>query len=494
MEQDTLVSAPPIVGAGRPNGMAARGGRSVAWFQQGSGKGGSSTAVWRSVASVLLAILGGCAAPAPPSEAPPPLPPPVGAKPIAAVLAGGDASIPVFDHAIEYLHDLLAARNVEGDRIALLSASRDRPPDEEFSALPTLQARLQATRPEAGGSCLVYLTSHGGPEHGLYLAASNGNLMPGELDHALQIGCGEAPTVVIVSACFSGQFVTPAMARPNRIILTAARQDRTSFGCGAGFSYTYFDECLIGALPDAADWHQVYDRARGCVSQREGQIEAQPSEPQAWFGEAVQHLPAPFAPRPGAAPMVIRFIAGPLSYRASQVPIDRGERQREGETLKSYGDIALPKALAITPAGFTAIMSRAQDESASEDDVARLAVQRCELVSGGACILYARDNMVTRVLPSGQAPFHPELLQREGTLDPARTPFIRDDQRPEIARYLTLPEPKALALSPGHAAIGIGSGETPEAARADAQQRCEAAGKDCLIYAEGERVVLGWPQ
>jgi hypothetical protein len=444
-------------------------------------------------AVLALAVLAGCADTAPRHAEPPPVAAPIPAKPIAAVLAAGDASIPAFDHAIDYLHDLLVARNVEDDHAALLSAQHQRPPDEELSAQPTLEARLQATRPVPGGSCLVFLTSHGGPEHGVYLAASGSNLMPAELDHDLQIGCGEAPTVVIVSACYSGQFVAPPMTRPNRIILSAARPDRTSFGCGAGFSYTYFDECLIGALPDAVDWHEVYDRASGCVSQREGQIEAEPSEPQAWFGEAVQGLRAPFAPRSVTTPLAIRFAGGPVAYDPARLPIDRGERQRAVETLKNYGEIAVPKALAITPAGFTSIMSQQKDPAASADDVARLALQRCELVSGGACILYARDNTVTLVLPSGQPPFHPELLVRAGTLDPATAPFIRDAQRPEIARYLTLPEPKALALSPGHAEIGVGAGATIEAARQDASQRCEAGLRDCLIYAEGDRIVLGWP-
>ncbi len=449
----------------------------------------------RGGALLALAILAGCGTPTSKPAEPPPVAAPIPPKPIAAVLAAGDASIPAFDHAIEYFHDLLTARNVEGDQSSLLSAQRRRPAEEELSAQPTLEARVQMTKPVSGGSCLVFLTSHGSAEHGLYLAASSSNLMPAELDHDLQVGCGEAPTVVIVSACFSGQFVAPPMTRPNRIILSAARPDRTSFGCGAGFSYTYFDECLIGALPDSVDWHQVYDRTRGCVSQREGQVEAQPSEPQAWFGEAVAGLRAPFAPRIAGKPMAIRFASGPMRYDAAQLPIDGGERRREVETLKNYGELGTPKALALTPAGFTTIMSHDKDPAASADDVARLAIQRCELVSGGACILYARDNAISLVLPtSGQHPFHPELLVRAGTLDPVTTPFIRDDQRPEIEHYLTLPEPKALALSPGHAAIGIGAGDTIDAAKQDAQQRCEAAGKDCLIYAEGDRIVLGWPQ
>jgi len=459
----------------------------VAWFQRGSGKGYRVGSI-----ALILAVLAGCAAPPRPPDQPSAVVTTPAAPPITAVLAAGDASIPVFDNAIEYFRDLLNERRGADSHVRLLSARRQRPPSEELSALPTLEARLEVMKPAAGGSCLVYLTSHGGQNQGLWLAASRIGLMPADLDRALDVGCGTAPTVVIVSACYSGQFVAPAMTRPNRIILTAARADRTSFGCGAGFAFTYFDECLIGALPDAADWQSVYARTRGCVGQRERQIGAVASEPQAFFGAAVSNLPAPLPPRPTGDTGQIRFTAAPIPFRAGLVPIDRDERQREFETLKTYTDILPPKALAITPAGFFAIGTQDQSGAATEDDVARLALQRCELVSGGACILFARDNAMIELLPSGQAPFHPLVLLRSGTVDPLRVPFIRDDQRPQIARYLAMPDPKALALSPGNADIGIGTGATIDAARRQALDFCQAGRWDCVLYAEGDRIVLGW--
>ncbi|MEA2755072.1 MAG: hypothetical protein QOJ54_1361 [Aliidongia sp.] len=463
----------------------------MAWFQRGSGD-----RYRRGGVIPFLVIVASCAAPPPPSpaaiavRAAPPA-----APPIAAVLAAGDSSIPAFDNAIDYLRDLLQERSVVGNSTRLLSAQRQRPATEELSALPTLAARIQASKPAAGGSCLIYLTSHGSREQGLWLSASRTGLSPADLDRALDIGCGAAPTVVIVSACYSGQFAAAPMTRPNRIVLTAARADRTSFGCGAGFTYTYFDECLIGALPNAADWHEVYARAQGCVTQRERETGAVPSEPQAYFGEAVRELAAPLPPPVPPGDIVkIFFTPAPTPFRPNLVPIDRAARQRESETLKAYLEAQPPKALALTPGGLLAIGTQDQSGETSADDVARLAVQRCELVSGGACILFARDGAMTDLLPSGQAPFHPLLLSRSGTLDPRRTPFIRDDQRPQIADYLALPEPKVLALSPGHAELGIGTGATIEVARQAALDRCEAGQRDCLIYAEGERIVLGWPK
>ena len=83
------------------------------------------------------------------------------------------------------------------------------------------------------------------------------------------------------------------MARPNRVILTAARPDRTSFGCGAGFTYTVYDRCLLDSLDGAATWREVSGAVGGCVASEERRRRVTPSEPQASFGEAVAGLPAP---------------------------------------------------------------------------------------------------------------------------------------------------------------------------------------------------------
>ena len=81
------------------------------------------------------------------------------------------------------------------------------------------------------------------------------------------------------------------MARANRIILTAAREDRPSFGCGAGFQYTVYDRCLLQAIDHSATWRAAYAMLAGCVATRETVLQFRPSEPQAYFGEAVEGMP-----------------------------------------------------------------------------------------------------------------------------------------------------------------------------------------------------------
>jgi hypothetical protein len=89
---------------------------------------------------------------------------------------------------------------------------------------------------------------------------------------------------VVISACFSGVFV-PDLAAPNRMILTAARPDRSSFGCGESDKYTYFDTCILQVLPIVDDFVALADAAKACVAAKEKATGASPpSEPQLAVG------------------------------------------------------------------------------------------------------------------------------------------------------------------------------------------------------------------
>ncbi len=232
---------------------------------------------------LLLFLLASCAVEA----APPPAIPHAGYK---VVLVAGDDSLRVFDNAVAAMQRLLLARQgfMPGD-MRVLSATRV----GQKATLPHVMDAVADMKPAAGQGCLVFATSHGVRDGGLWLAASQTPLSPLALDLALNTGCGDAPTVVIMSACFSGSFAQPPMARPNRIILTAARPDRTSFGCKAGRRYTVFDQCMLRSFMAAADWRQLYDQTRSCVGAEEVREQVVPSQPQGWFGAEVANLPVP---------------------------------------------------------------------------------------------------------------------------------------------------------------------------------------------------------
>jgi hypothetical protein len=144
---------------------------------------------------------------------------------------------------------------------------------------------LQETAAVATRGCLLYFTSHGAPDH---LVFGEGEMTPDVMANLVRRTCGSRPTVVIVSACYSGQFVN-ALEGPNRMVLTAARRDRTSFGCGADERYPWFDGCVLESLPAAADFLALAAGARACVARKEAEAGvALPSEPQLFVGAEMQ--------------------------------------------------------------------------------------------------------------------------------------------------------------------------------------------------------------
>jgi Peptidase C13 family len=208
-----------------------------------------------------------------------------------AVLAAGDDAEPVFDDATRALARRLRAAGVPASNIHRLSASPAQlRAGAEPATLSNLLRRIAGLRPRPGERCLVFLTSHGEEGAGLWLARSDTALRPGQLAAALSQGCGAVPTVVVVSGCYTGGFVTGAMAKPNRIVLTAARADRPSFGCQVGRRYAVFDACLLDALPRSATWHAAFGGAKGCVARMEHRLGERPSQPQAYFGAAAAEM------------------------------------------------------------------------------------------------------------------------------------------------------------------------------------------------------------
>jgi hypothetical protein len=140
---------------------------------------------------------------------------------------------------------------------------------------------------KATGGCLVYFSSHGAPDG---VVVDQQILPPPVLAGMLDRTCGSRPTVVVISACFSGVFV-PALASSNRMVLTAARPDRSSFGCGEADKYPYFDECFLSSIPGAKTFPILATAVQTCVATRETKEGMKPpSEPQLFIGGALRPL------------------------------------------------------------------------------------------------------------------------------------------------------------------------------------------------------------
>lgn len=155
------------------------------------------------------------------------------------------------------------------------------------SELDGIYAALDGLSAQARGGCMFYITSHGSPQGA---TLDRDLLRPGTLADMLDRTCGARPTVVVISACFSGVFV-PVLARSNRMVVTAARPDRTSFGCGQDIKYPYFDDCFLSSMPAAKDFGSLAGAVRECVRAREtAERLTPPSEPQIWVGPQLRPM------------------------------------------------------------------------------------------------------------------------------------------------------------------------------------------------------------
>jgi len=211
-----------------------------------------------------------------------------------ALLLAGDDSIGAFDHAIAALAPLF-----EQHHIAVVQQFSARPARLSATVRPATVADFQAAMPQLqvqpGEGCLVYATSHGTPE-GLTLAhdpASGSRLRPRQLHHMVQAACGEAPTILVLSGCYTGTFLRDPLRGPHRIILTAAAADRPSFGCRPGAHYTFYDGCFLQAFPRARTWQALHQAVSRCVAAAERRLGAPPSRPQAFFGRWMAEVPIP---------------------------------------------------------------------------------------------------------------------------------------------------------------------------------------------------------
>jgi hypothetical protein len=203
--------------------------------------------------------------------------------------AHGGRPSEAFDNARRDVTKALIRAGFQSQNIRQFSVRPERYKDTRplRADLPLIQGAMTDLAGRSAGGCLFYLTSHGGPE-GAQLG--EGALRPAVLAALLDETCGRRPTVVVISACFSGVFV-PALAKSNRMVLTAARPDRSSFGCGQDDKYPYFDGCFLSSIDQANDFAGLGVAVRDCVREREiAEKVGPPSEPQFWVGAGLRPM------------------------------------------------------------------------------------------------------------------------------------------------------------------------------------------------------------
>jgi len=133
---------------------------------------------------------------------------------------------------------------------------------------------------------VLYSTSHGVPNEGLVykdMDRGAGIISPERLAGMLQ-PLGFKNRLLMLQACFSGQFV-PALKAPGSVVVTAAAEDRSSFGCQAGNDWTLFGDALINhALRQPLPFDLQLRRATALISAAEEEAKLPASNPQISIG------------------------------------------------------------------------------------------------------------------------------------------------------------------------------------------------------------------
>jgi hypothetical protein len=230
----------------------------------------------------------------------------------------GDGSEQVFRNEVLYLRDLAARRMDADGRVLLLANHPDQPPQRplpraSLDNLRTALAGVGAAMDRDEDLLLVYLTTHGTEDHELLLrrpGAGDDLLDAGQIRRALD-EAGIRHRVIAISACFSGGLIRD-LKDPDTLVLTASREDRTSFGCGNDSVATFFGRAwLVDGLNASVDFSEAFQQARLEIARREQAEELRPSRPQMARGERIESrlaawragfAPGPALPYPHADP------------------------------------------------------------------------------------------------------------------------------------------------------------------------------------------------
>ncbi len=142
----------------------------------------------------------------------------------------------------------------------------------------------------------LFMTSHGSErgEFAIELGDLGLNtLHPAELRAALD-EAGIHWRVVVLSACYAGQFMAD-LASPETLLITAAAKHKSSFGCAHENAWTYFGEAYFKqALSQTFSFSAAFARAQAIIAAREKREGKEPSEPQMNMGEKIAPILARF--------------------------------------------------------------------------------------------------------------------------------------------------------------------------------------------------------
>jgi hypothetical protein len=210
-----------------------------------------------------------------------------------AIAFGGDGSEDVFRNEAEYVDTLMTKRFGSPGHTVVLENNPATLATHPLASWTNLEAALDGLAKVMDPDqdmLLLYVATHGGSDHSLLV-----DMDPIPLDQLDPDGLADILSkrpfrwkVVVINACYSGGFV-PKIRGAGTLVLTSARKDRTSFGCGAESDITYFGRAwLADGLNATPDFIEAFGKARTEIASWEKRDAVEPSEPQIDIGSGIQ--------------------------------------------------------------------------------------------------------------------------------------------------------------------------------------------------------------
>ncbi|MCF2871916.1 C13 family peptidase [Octadecabacter sp. G9-8] len=205
------------------------------------------------------------------------------------VFSWGMFADPVFDRDVVTFNRTFA--NVYGAPADIdafgFTSSRLSTPDPAVMQSELVEMAAQAV--DGRDTVVVMLTSHGSPDLMAVKTQPNGPVSAVSADTLAEFLAPLANDrqILILQACFSGSLIDE-LRSPNRIIMTAASADRSSFGCNPESDNTWFIRSLNRAMLEVGaqggSWEQIFARTRALVAADEAANGYPASNPQRFVG------------------------------------------------------------------------------------------------------------------------------------------------------------------------------------------------------------------
>jgi len=197
----------------------------------------------------------------------------------------GDGDQNVFRNEVEFVQRQFDQRFDSAGHTLVLVNSPDTLNTAPLASLSNLQSAVDAVdeRMDPEQDILfLFLTSHGSREHEIYVG-----LDPLPLDQIAPDDLSDlfADThikyrVIVISACYSGGFID-AVKNDTTMVITAAREDRASFGCSADSDITDFGRAFfVDGLNHNDNFSAAFTEAAHLVDSWETRNDEEHSFPQ----------------------------------------------------------------------------------------------------------------------------------------------------------------------------------------------------------------------